>query len=167
MDSLIFFGSLRSKKLLKTVIGSDLNHLKFVDAKIYKSKLYKVKNENFPYLEKTESNTDFVNCTYINNLTKENIEKIFFYESIEYRISQIIISLNNENIKTHFFELIKKNKTSELWLFEKWKKSFEEFSCIAAKEWMELFIEYKHKPGDAEVYWQKMLEDAKVEINKQ
>ena len=165
MDSLVFFGSLISKKLLRTVIGSNLKHLRFIEAKIFKSKLYKVKNENFPYLEKTNSINDLVNCTYINGLTEENFEKILFYESIEYKISKIIISLNNENVKTHFFELIKKNKTSELWFYNKWKDSFEDFSCIAAREWMTLYDEYKNNPADAEVYWQKMLANAKKEID--
>ena len=111
MDSLIFFGSLRSKKLLKIVIGSDLNNLKLFNGSIHKAKLYKVKNENFPYLEQTNSNKDIVKCTYITGLSKENFAKILFYESIEYKISKIMISINEKNIKTHFFELIKKNKT--------------------------------------------------------
>ena len=166
MDSLVFFGSLRSKKLLKTVIGSSLNHLKFFNGKIHKSKLYKVKNENFPYLEKTNSNNDIVNCTYIQGLSNENFNKILFYESIEYKINKIVISLNKEVIKTHFFELIKKHKTSELWFYDKWKDSCEEYSCIAAKKWMMLFEEYKNNPKKAEVYWQRMLINAKTEIHK-
>ena len=166
MNSLVFFGSLRSKKLLKIVIESDLNHLKFFTGKIHKSKLYKVKNENFPYLENTNLNNDVVNCTYILGLSKKNIAKILFYESIEYKISKIIIYLNKEVIKTHYFELIKKHKTSELWFYDKWKDSCEEYSCIAAKEWMKLFKEYKNNPEEAEIYWQKMLDKAEIEINK-
>ena len=166
MDSLIFFGSLRSKALLKTVIGSNLNHLKFFNGKIHNAKLYKVKNENFPYLEKTNSYDDVVSCIYIQGLSKENFDKILFYESIEYKISKITISINKEVIKTHFFELIKKNKTSEIWCYSKWKDSFEDFSCIAAKEWMVLFEEYKNNPKEAEIYWQEILANARVEINK-
>ena len=166
MDSLVFFGSLRSKKLLQTVIGSNLNHLKFFNGRIHKSKLYTVKNENFPYLEKTSSNNNVVNCTYIEGLSKENFSKILFYESIEYKLSKIIISLDKKIVKTQFFELIKKNKTSQLWFYDRWRDLFEEHSCIAAKKWMLLFEEYKNKPEKAEVYWKKMLNNAKKEINK-
>ena len=166
MDSLIFFGSLRSKKLLRIVIRSNLNHLQFFDAKIYNAKLYNVKSENFPYLEKTNSKKDIVICTYIKGFSNEDFEKIFFYESIEYKINKITISLNNENVDTHFFDLIKKNKTSDTWFYETWKNSFEKFSCIAAKEWMNLFSEYKNNPEDAEVYWNKMLKDANIKINQ-
>ena len=166
MDSLVFFGSLRSKKLLKIVIGSNLNHLKLFNGKIYKSKLYKVRNENFPYLKKTKSIKDVVNCTYIQGLSKDDFAKVLFYESIEYKISKITISLNKEVVKTHFFELIKKHKTSELWLYSEWKNLFEELSCIAANEWMILFEGYKNNPEKAEIYWKKMLSDADAEINK-
>lgn len=166
MKSLVFFGSLKSKKLLQAVIGINLEHLKFFNAKIYNSKLYKVKNENFPYLEKTNSNYDIVECTYIEGLFDQDFEKILFYESIEYKISEIEILLDKKKIKSNFFELIKKNKTSELWFYDKWKVLFEELSCIAAKKWMLLFDRYKNNPEKAEVYWQKMLEKAKKEIHR-
>ena len=162
MNSLIFFGSLRSKKLLKTVIGSNLKHLQFFEGKIYNAKLYTVKNENFPYLEKTESSNDIVNCTYIKGLLGEDFKKIFFYESIEYKISKITIYSNKKNIKTEYFELIKKNKTSKLWFYNVWKNSFEDLSCIAAKEWMKLYNNYKNNPENAEVYWKKILREAKI-----
>ena len=165
MNSLVFFGSLRSKKLLKIIINNDLNHLIFHKAKIFKSKLFKVKNENFPYLEKINSNKLFVECTYIVGLTQNDLDKIIFYESIEYKLNKIIISINEKNIETNFFELIKKNKTYDLWLFEKWQKEFEDFSCIAAKEWMLLFEEYKNKPDKAEIFWEKMLNNADKQIN--
>ena len=166
MNSLVFFGSLRSKNLLKVVIGNSLNHLEFYNAKIYSSKLFKVKNENFPYLQKTNITNDFANCTYIKGLTTKDFEKILFYESIEYKINKITINIDKKNIDTYFFELIKKNKTSELWFFDKWKILYEEFSCIAAKEWMKLFSKYKDNPGDAEIYWQKMLISAKKQVSK-
>ena len=166
MDSLVFFGSLRSKKLLKIVIESDLSHLEFFDAKIFGSKLYKVKDENFPFLQRTDSSNDFIDCTYIKGLTKENFEKIMFYESVEYEINQITISVDKKNIKTNYFKLIKKNKSSELWFFENWERLFEKFSCIAAKQWMLLFLKYKDNPIDAEFFWQEMLEKAKEEVNK-
>ena len=83
MDSLVFFGSLRSKKLLKIVIESDLNHLEFFDAKIFGSKLYKVKDENFPFLQRTDSSNDFIDCTYIKGLTKDNpIDAEFFWQEM-------------------------------------------------------------------------------------
>ena len=164
MDSLVFFGSLRSKKLLKNIINCELDHLIFYDAKIFKSKLFKVKNENFPYLKKTDSNNDIVKCTYIKGFTKLDFKKIIFYESVEYKISKINIVLKNESIETNFFELIKKHKTLRLWSFDKWQIEDEELSCIAAKEWMSLYDEYKDNPSNAELYWKKMIENAKIKI---
>ena len=161
MNSLVFFGSLRSKELLKVIIDNNLEHLKFYNAKIFRARLFKVNNENFPYLEKTNSNIDFVNCTYITGLMSIDLEKILFYESIEYKINPITINLDNININTFFFDLKKKNKTNEKWNFEEWQIEFEKISCIAAKSWMSLFNKYKSDPGKAEIYWQKILEEAK------
>ena len=166
MNSLLFFGTLRSKKLLKSVIGRDLNHLKFSKIKLTKSKLFKVENENFPYLEKTNSYKDFINCTYIEGLIKKDFEKILFYESIEYKLSSINLVINEIIVETHFFELINKNITSELWSFNKWKIKYEVFSCIAAEEWMTLFNKYKNNPEKAELYWDKILENAKIRIKE-
>ena len=164
MDSLVFFGSLRSKKLFKIIIGNELNHLEFYYAKIFKAKLFKVKNENFPYLEKSELKKDYINCLYVRGLTKENFEKIIFYESIEYRLNAINILLNNKIIKTNYFELIKKNKSKEPWIFKDWLIKYENISCIAAKEWMTLFNKFKNNPEKAETYWGKMLLNAKNKI---
>ena len=52
MDTLIFFGSLRSKKLLQIVLGKNLDNYHFKIGKINNANLYHVKNETFPYLQK-------------------------------------------------------------------------------------------------------------------
>jgi hypothetical protein len=166
MDSLVFFGSLRSKKLLKNIIKCELDHLIFHDAKILKTKLFKVKNENFPYLEKMNSNNNIVNCTYIKGFTEQDLKRIIFYESIEYKISKINIVFDKKIVETNFFELIKKHKTLEEWSFNRWQIEFEELSCIAAKEWMSLYEEYKNDSSRAEVYWQKMIKNAKIKIKE-
>ena len=163
MDSLVFFGSLRSKKLLKIIINSNLKHLKLTSVKIFKAKLFRVRNENFPYLEKTNSQNDIVNCTYVENLKKEDFKKILFYESIEYEIKNIRICKKEKNINSHFFDLIKKNKTKENWTYEKWKNKYEKLSCVAAKSWMLLFNKYKNNPGEAEIYWQEILNKATIQ----
>ena len=165
MKTLVFFGSLRSNKLLRIVIGNNLNHLRIYEAKILNSKLYKVKNENFPYLMRSNSVKSLTQCTYIEGFTKEDFQRILFYESIEYKLRKIKISLKNIEKETYYFELIKKHKTNELWDFDKWKIKYEIFSCIAAKDWMSLFTEYKYKPVKAEIYWQKMLLKANKQIN--
>jgi len=165
MKTLVFFGSLRSIELLKIVIGRDINHLSIYDAKIFNTKLYKVKNENFPYLKYSDSINDFTQCVYIEKFSKEDFKRIIFYESIEYKLSKIMISLNNINKETYYFELIKKKKTSKPWEFDKWRIKYEKFSCIAASDWMSLFPKYKHIPAEAEKFWQEMLFKANEKIN--
>jgi len=166
MDSLVFFGSLRSKKLLEIIIGNNTNHLEFFETSIKNYKLFKVKNENFPYLEFTKKSKDIVDFTYVKNLSIENFNRSLFYESVEYKLSKINIIINNCNIKNYFFELIKKNKTTVTWEYKKWKVKYEKFSCIAAKEWMLLFDEYKDSPEEAEVFWSEMLQKAKKKLKK-
>ena len=162
MKSLVFFGSLRSIKLLKVVLEkNNLDYLKIYNGKIFNSKLYKVKNENFPYLVKTNIIKDVTNCIYIENLTNLDFKKILFYESIEYKISKITIKIERGNTVSNYFELIKKNKTSIKWFYEEWQIQYEDWSCIAARKWMLLFNKYHNNPKEAENYWQKILTDSK------
>ena len=42
-----------------------------------------------------------------------------------------------------------------------WKNEYEKINCIAAKKWMNMYDKYKNKPGEAEIYWQKILSDSK------
>ena len=166
MKNLVFFGSLRSPELLKIVIGKDLKHLNIYEAKILNSKLFKVKNENFPYLKYSNLIKDLIQCTYIEGFTVEDFERILFYESVEYKLSKITICLGDKNKETFYFELIKKHKTNKLWVFDKWKIKYEKFTCIAAKDWMTLFSQYKNTPNEAEIYWQEILLKASKKINQ-
>ena len=58
------------------------------------------------------------------------------------------------------------NKTNKLWFFEDWKNSYQELSCIAAKEWMKLFNKYENNPEDAEMFWEFILKNTKIKIDK-
>ena len=160
IKSLIFFGTLRSKKLLKTIINRNISSLNFQEGHINNGKLFQVKNENFPYLEITKKINDIVNCIYVKNLTLLDFQKIKFYESIEYEIKKIDIKINNKKLISHYFSLIAKNKSKKKWLYEEWEVNFEEYACIAAKKWMNLFDEFKNKPEEAESYWPQILKNS-------
>ena len=95
------------------------------------------------------------------DLKKNDFDRILFYESIEYELKHIDIIINNKLIKSSFFSLRLDHSTNEQWSYELWLKNHEKLSIKAAKKWMLLFNEYKNQPGNAEKYWQEMLNQAK------
>ena len=164
MKNLVFFGSLRSKRLLQAVLERNIEDLKFNKGIIYNCILLRVKNENFPFARFTNNFTDMSECLYVNGLTHNDFEKILFYESIEYELKNIEIIVNKKIIKTNYFSLKLDHSTNELWSYESWLKNHEKLSINAAIKWMSLFDKYKDQPENAEKYWQKMLNQAKDEI---
>ena len=166
MTDLVFFGSLRSFNLLECVIDKKINPKNFENAIIKKAKLYRVNNENFPHLIKTNSNIDIVKCLVVKNLNDLDINKIKFYESVEYKLDIIEIEINNTIQKYNYFKFIKKNITDEEWIYEEWQRKFEESNCRAALLWMKLYDEYKENSGEAEKFWPDMQRMADGEINK-
>ena len=157
MKTLIFFGSLRSIKLLQIVIGRDVEERSLNKGFIKNSRLYQVKNETFPYIELSNDFPEKVECLVVNDLQNEDIDKIQFFESTEYQLENIDCQINNEIKNYQYFKLIRPNKTQNSWTFQEWKKKFEDYDCECAKLWMELFDEYKHDSEKAEIFWPEML----------
>ena len=166
MTDLVFFGSLRSIRLLEIIINKKINPKKLEYAFIKKAKLFRVKNENFPYLIRTKNLIEEVRCLVVRNLDNEDFSKIQFYESVEYKLDKIKLEINKTIKKYNYFKFIKKNITDEEWVYEEWKKKFEETNCKAALLWMKLYDEYKESPGEAEKFWPDMQKQAADKINK-
>ena len=166
MVDIVFFGSLRSVKLLEVVISKKIIPRDFEEARIINSKLFRVKNENFPYLIKTKSKKDIVNCVVIKNLNDLDFNKIKFYESVEYTLDEIKVEINNSIQKYNYFKFIKKNITNEEWIYEEWQRKFEESNCKAAFLWMKLYDKYKKNPGEAEKFWPDMQKKVNDELKK-
>ena len=157
MKTLIFFGSLRSKKLLEIVIGRDVEDRSLKKGFIKNARLYQVKNETFPYIELSNDFPEKVECLVVNDLQNEDIDRIQFFESTEYQLENIDCEINNEIKNYQYFKLIRPNKTQNSWNFQEWQKKFEDYDCECAKLWMELFDEYKHDSEKAEIFWPEML----------
>ena len=166
MVDIVFFGSLRSVKLLEVVISKKIIPRNFEEARIINSKLFRVKNENFPYLIKTKSNNDIINCLVIKNLNDLDFNKIKFYESVEYKLDEIEVQIKHSIQKYNYFKFIKKNITDEEWIYEEWQKKFEESNCKAAFLWMKLYNKYKENPGEAEKFWSDMQKKVNDQLKK-
>ena len=157
MNTLIFFGSLRSKKLLEIVIDRKIDKKDLNNGFINNANLFYVKNETFPYLEINNLSINTVECLVTKNLNQNDLDKIQFFESTEYQLNNINCEVDNRQYKYKYFKLVKPNKTKKKWSFQNWKNQFEEFDCECAKLWMELFNDYKNNPEDAEVFWPEIL----------
>ena len=100
MKTLIFFGSLRSIKLLKIVIGRDVEERSVNKGFIKNARLYQVKNETFQYIELSKDFLEKVECLVVNDLQNEDIEKIQYFESTEYQFENINFRL----VRIHIFK---------------------------------------------------------------
>ena len=157
MDTLIFFGSLRSKKLLQIVLGKNLDNYHFKIGKINNANLYHVKNETFPYLQKNNKTNNSVECLIVENLSEQDLKRIQFFESIEYQLSDIYCEVDKRKYKFKYFKLIKPNQTLKKWDFQRWQSEFENYDCECAKLWMKLFDQYQNNSEEAEKYWPEIL----------
>ena len=97
--SIVFFGTLRSTKLLKIILNKNIKNNQFIKCVIRGSKLKKIYNEVYPCLLKTNNTNDIVKAMIINNLTNNDINRILFFESTEYQLNNIDVEINNSNQK--------------------------------------------------------------------
>jgi len=164
--SIVFFGTLRSTKLLKIILNKNIKNNQFIKCVIRGSKLKKIYNEVYPCLLKTNNTNDIVKAMIVNNLTNNDINRILFFESTEYQLNNIDVEINNKIIKVKFLKMdnkkFKNNYTDENWDYYDWKKKYEQFSCETAKLWMKLYEKYSSNPDNAEKYWPKIINTIKL-----
>ena len=110
MKTLIFFGSLRSIKLLQIVIGRNVEERSLNKGFIKNARLYQVKNETFPYIELNNDFPEKVECLVVNDLQNEDIDKIQFLRVQNINLKILIVKLTMKlkiiNI-SNLYDLIK------------------------------------------------------------
>ncbi len=161
---LLFFGTLRSRKVLKEIISQDLTKLNFCKCIVRFAKLKKVKNESYPVLCRTKNALDKVDAEIVENLNAEDIKRILFFESWEYIFDYIEVIYHNKKIKVEYLKPMLQTKISkDSWSYTKWKNENENYDIECAKLWMELYSTYSN-PNKAEHLWPQILNNAKKNI---
>ena len=108
MKTLIFFGSLRSIKLLQIVIGRNVEERSLNKGFIKNARLYQVKNETFPYIELNNDFPEKIECLVVSDLQNEDIDKIQFLKVLQ-NINlkgNIDCEIDNEIKNYQYFKLI-------------------------------------------------------------
>ena len=161
---LLFFGTLRSRKVLKEIVSQNLTKLKFYKCIVKFAKLKKVKNENYPVLCRTKNELDKIDAEIVENLNAEDIKRILFFESWEYIFDSIEVIYDNKKIDVEYLKPIMQTKISEdSWSYKKWKDENENYDIECAKLWMNLYSTCSD-PNKAEHLWPKILNNAKKNI---
>ena len=133
--SLFFYGTLRSLEVRKAVIGESSDHHNTSSGDLFKHKVYKVKNANYPLIKYTNNEVDVVRGLLINNITfVDRCEgKNYFRQFVKVNIDRI----------DHDAQIYMPNKnmvSDEPWNYEDWYKNdmknffLNEFDLNGVKE---------------------------------
>ena len=157
MHKFFFYGSLRSLRVLKAVIGDQTDHLTFHAAFAPKSSLKKVVNENFPVIT-FDNQYPGVHGTLVKGLNEEDIARILFFEDVEFTPQTLIVELEGMTEEVSYFSEQKVKPSNTPWIYEEWKKDFEDLFVITAEIWMDLYGKYTAEEADQ--YWEEVKKQA-------
>ena len=157
MNKFFFYGTLRSIPILETVIGHKSDYLEFTPSFAPRSELRLVINESFPVIVFND-NYAGVHGTLVKGLNGEDINRILFFEDVEFTPKQLDLEVNGEIKQASYFSQQGVRPSEELWLFDEWKKKDERLSVVTAELWMELYGKYSAQK--AERYWNDVKQSA-------
>ena len=95
MNKFFFYGTLRSIPILEAVIGHKSDYLEFIPAFAPRSELRLVINETFPVIVFNDSYVG-VHGTLVKGLNGEDINRILFFEDVEFTPQQLDTDINGE-----------------------------------------------------------------------
>jgi hypothetical protein len=132
-----FFGSLRDHDILETVIGRPFPRRPFPPAQLPDHRLERMARETFPLLVAAPGAR--APGVVVEGLEEADIERIFFFESVEYEACLHSISLTaGGTLDCHLFAATKaKEPTGEPWRFDDWAARHKAKELHEARLWME------------------------------
>ena len=164
MHKFFFYGSLRSLRVLKAVIGDQTDHLTFHAVFAPKSSLKKVVNENFPVIT-FDNQYPGVHGTLVKGLKEEDIARILFFEDVEFTPQQLNLEVKGEIEQASYFSQQNVRPSEEPWSFDEWQPKNERLSVITAELWMELYGKYSAEEADR--YWNDVKQAALKKFQSQ
>ncbi len=156
MNKFFFYGTLRSI-LFRAVIGHKSDYLEFIPAFAPRSELRLVINETFPVIVFNDSYVG-VHGTLVKGLNGEDINRILFFEDVEFTPQQLDLKINGEIEQASYFSQQGVRPSEEPWSFDEWQQKDERLSVITAELWMELYDKYSAEEADR--YWSDVKQEA-------
>ena len=146
-----FFGTLRDKDILEVVTDRAVDGHPFAAAFLSGYRLLRVRRETFPML--IEAPGADVEGTVVEDLSAADIERIRFYESIEYDPAEHRVTLAaGGSLTCHVFAATGKIEHSgEAWTYEDWARRHKAKELRETRLWMAL---HGHlEPTEADRLW--------------
>lgn len=138
--SLFFYGTLRSLEVRKAVIGESSDHHNTSSGDLFKHKVYKVKNANYPLIKYTNNEVDVVRGLLINNITFEELKKLDKFEGKNYFRQFVKVNIDKIDHDAQIYMPSKNMVSEEPWNYEDWYKNdmknffLNEFDLNGVKE---------------------------------
>ncbi|MDA8668406.1 gamma-glutamylcyclotransferase [Alphaproteobacteria bacterium] len=164
LNNFFFYGTLRSTPILETVIGHQSDYLEFTPAFAPRSELRLVVNESFPVIVFNDRYPG-VHGTLVKGLNGEDINRILFFEDVEFTPQQISLEVNGQTEQASYFSQQGVRPSDEPWSFEEWQKKDERLSVVTAELWMELYGKYSAEEADR--YWNDVKQAALKKFQSQ
>ena len=157
MNKFFFYGTLRSIFILETVIGHKSDYLEFIPAFAPRSELRLVINESFPVIVFND-NYAGVRGTLVKGLNGEDINRILFFEDVEFTPQQLELEVDGEIEQANYFSQQGVRPSDDPWSFDEWQHKDELLSAVTAELWMELYGKYSAEEADR--YWNDVKQTA-------
>lgn len=139
MKPFFFYGSLRDKDLLSLVLGRSVDQDMYKGAILKGYKVVRLKNEIYPMLSVIPGG--MVTGSLIEGLNENDLARIMFYESVEYRPSEIVVQTNTigQLRASAFIGSSRALVDTRPWSFENWQVTEKPATLIEARVWMSFF----------------------------
>ena len=91
-------------------------------------------------------------------LNGEDINRILFFEDVEFTPQQLDIEINGEIEQASYFSQQGVRPSDDPWSFDEWQQKDERLSVVTAELWMELYGKYSAEEADS--YWNDVKQAA-------
>jgi hypothetical protein len=165
-----FFGLLRDADVLGLATGRPWTANRFTDAKLAGARLVQLRGETFPML--VPASGDWVPGVLVGGLTEADLDRIRFYESVEYEPSLVEVEIaGGDLVEAHAFATTQRAVHDEKpWFFEDWRLRDKAHSLREAELWMALYghlsAEEADRRWDAALTAGQTIEDLVREVRK-
>ena len=165
-----FFGLLRDADVLELVTGRPWAADRFTGARLAGARLVRLCGETFPML--VAATGMWVPGVLAGGLTGSDLDRIRFYESVEYQPSLVEVeSAGGESVEARAFATTRRAAhDEETWSFEDWSLRDKAHSLREAELWMALYghlsAEEADRRWDGALAAGQTIEDLVREVRK-
>ena len=130
-----FFGLLSDREMLNLVAGREVPGHPFPAARLPGYRLVRMRNETFPMLASAAG--EHVPGVIVDNLGEADLDRILFFESVEYEPKAVMVETAGGPIEAKAFATTARAVADhEPWTFADWERRFKAHDLYEARLWM-------------------------------